>query len=1274
MKIKILKEALLLPENQNCEFESQCKEHIIGEIVCGFLNTTGGYLVCGVKVVNDEATLLGVDNRDFVAVNSVQQALQEGLSPKTLVSIQDQKIEGKTLLVIKVPAGRDLPYAFRNVIYLREGQSTYRADVGAIREMVLREQVEPERWERRYSSADLELDIDKDEIRKAVKDIQRLRRAEFKDAENPYAILEYLAVAKYGRLTNGGDVLFGMNPAIRSPQIRVRAACFPTDKASSTFQDMKSFEGPLVPILNETRNFIIRNTPTIAIFSKNKLQRRDESIYPPDAIREGLINAFAHRDYADFSGGISVHIYPRRLEIWNSGSLPPGITPELLIKGHKSVLVNPDISHVLYLRGFMEKLGRGSVLIMEGCKKLGLPQPEWTSGEKTGVTLTFFAPEITIQMPSPPQDFTDRDEELRELQAKFAGSTNIIGLRGIGGVGKTALALKLAESLRDSYPDGQVMVDMRGTSGNPTTPTEAMASVIHAYHPAEKIPEKETDVKIMYLRVLEDKHALLLLDNALDDKQVLKLFPPKNCGLLVTSRKIIKLPGLYRMDLDVLKEAEAKELLQKVWSSTSASSERYVADPTWSDIARLCGFLPLALRAAASYLANSEDISPTKYAEELKDERTRLELIGNEGVELNVDASFNLSFQRLPLETQQIFLNASIFPADFDAKAEEQVCQDEGHKGLSELLRWSLVDYKPLGPDHGRYKVHDLARLFASARQSDESKAIVRERHAEYYRELLSAANNLYLKGRSYIKAGLSLFDREKANIMAGQAWASENSETNSSAAILCMSYPDAGFYVLDLRLHPREKIDWLETALAAVRQIRDRSMEGKYLGNLGRAHSDLGETRKAIRYYEQALTIDRDIEDRRGEGADLGNLGRAYSDLDEPRKAIEYNEQALTIDRDIEDRRGEGADLGNLGRAYSDLGEPRKAIEYNEQALALARQIGDRRGEGADLGNLGRAYSDLGETRKAIKYYKQALKISREIGDLWSEGNRLGNLGRAHSDLGETRKAIEYHEQALKISREIGDRRGEGNRLANLGRAYSDLGEMRKAIKYNEQALRISHEIGDRRGEGKRLHNLGRAYSDLGETRKAIKYNEQALALARQIEDRRSEVADLGNLGIAYRNLGDAKMAIDYHEQAIAIARDIEDKQNEGEELCNLGKAYLDLNETNKAIEYCTESLDIVHKIEYRKIEGDSFCTLGNAYSNLGQMDKAIDLYDQALKIFKKMEYRRGVGEAQFKKSQALYKLGRRKEAAYLANQALQILQQVESPQAEKVLEMLAK
>lgn len=392
MKPQEIKILLSLGEGQRVEFKSHCRNvAFIGQSVCGFLNTTGGYVVCG---VGDRGKVIGT-NASAAAIAAFEKELHNGLSPKALVSVLVQELEGKSLLVIEVPAGKDVPYAFRDVIYMRSGDFTRKADVETIRDLVMRRELEPERWERRFSLADMESDVDIAEIRSAMSDAKKVRRAFFRDQGDPGKVLEDFSMAKYGRLTNGGDVIFARNPAERLPQARVRAAFYPSSKANDTFRDMKSFEGPLVQVLEQTCDFIVRNTATLATFSAKRLKREDRPLYPEEAVREGLVNAFAHRDYTSPSGGITVGIYPNRLEIWNSGSLPEGITPEKLVAGHLSILRNPDIAHVLYLRGFMEKLGRGSVLILEKCKEYDLPKPVWTSDVKTGVTLTFLSPHVT---------------------------------------------------------------------------------------------------------------------------------------------------------------------------------------------------------------------------------------------------------------------------------------------------------------------------------------------------------------------------------------------------------------------------------------------------------------------------------------------------------------------------------------------------------------------------------------------------------------------------------------------------------------------------------------------------------------------------------------------------------------------------------------------------------------------------------------------------------------------------------------------------------------
>jgi ATP-dependent DNA helicase RecG len=388
---------LALGEGQAMEFKTSANAQTVGRHVCAFLNSGGGYLVLGVGA-NGEP--VGVkDQANHEALYRLEQKVAQGLSPKALVSFEAQEVAGKTVWVVEVPAGKDLPYSFMDEAFIREGNATRRASVPTLSDMIMRRQIEPERWERRLSDADLDEDLDEGEIKRATQRGVRSHRSEVwaDEATGPAQALERLGLLKYGRLSNAGDVLFARNPAHRYPQVRVRCAAFATDKTDDTYRDFKSFEGPLVSVLDEVFAFIRRNTPSRSRFGVDPLVREDRGAYPDEALREGLVNAFAHRDYADFRGGIRVQVFPQRVEIWNSGSLPEGVTPAGLKAGQISILRNPDIAHALYLQGLMEKMGRGGMLISRAFESKGLPAPEWQNID-SGVTLTLRTTEVTTEV------------------------------------------------------------------------------------------------------------------------------------------------------------------------------------------------------------------------------------------------------------------------------------------------------------------------------------------------------------------------------------------------------------------------------------------------------------------------------------------------------------------------------------------------------------------------------------------------------------------------------------------------------------------------------------------------------------------------------------------------------------------------------------------------------------------------------------------------------------------------------------------------------------
>jgi len=474
------------------------------------------------------------------------------------------------------------------------------------------------------------------------------------------------------------------------------------------------------------------------------------------------------------------------------------------------------------------------------------------------------------QLPSPPGDFTGRAAELAELMVELEQRrASIAVLHGMAGIGKTTLALKLAEQLTPRYPYAQLYIDLKGVSPQPLSPAEVMTRVIHAYHPTAQLPENEVELSGLYQSALHSHPAFLLLDNAANEAQVTPLIPPVSCFLLVTSRRHITLPGQYSRHLDLLLPEDARKLLLAIASRIGEHADA---------LACLCGYLPLALRVAASTLAKRIGLSLGDYLRRLTDTQQRLQMTG-------VDAPLTLSFELLDPEQQQPWCLLATFPDTFDSQAAAAMWQlepDPGQDLLDILVEYSLVE---CNAKTARYYLHDLVRLFADARLGELERATGRKRHAIHYMEILTAAENLYRQGDESITQGLALFDLEWENVQAGQTWAAVCAAKDDTALVMCALYPGQAPLLLGIRQYPRQRLSWLKHALTAVQLWRSRlshhlflntqvdtKIIGTVLGNLGSAYIALGEPRQAIEACEQGLAILRELGDRHGEGCMLGN------------------------------------------------------------------------------------------------------------------------------------------------------------------------------------------------------------------------------------------------------------------------------------------------------------------------------------------------------------------------------------------------------------------
>ena len=635
-------------------------------------------------------------------------------------------------------------------------------------------------------------------------------------------------------------------------------------------------------------------------------------------------------------------------------------------------------------------------------------------------------PSARFNLPADLYDFTGRHAQIDRVRDRLH-QQGTVAINGMGGIGKTALAVHVAHQLiaEGRFRDAQLYIDLKGTDTPPVDPVDALESLLNAIlDPNPNRPRDTATLAAFWRQAIDGKDAILILDNAADAVQVRPLLPGcLTCAVLVTSRRRFNLPGARRLDLRPMQPAEARSLLQEL--------APHLDDDGADKIAGLCGRLPQALRVAGNYLGLNDDVTPESYAEMLADERTRLaKLHDPDDPDLDVYATIALSVAQLdddPLDAglRRAWALLSLFPAPFDLPAAAALWDepDEGQvrKRLQALRNRSLVTYDA---DSARYHQHDLVRLAAAGELetlTEQEAEAARLGLAHHYVGVAREANSLYTQGGEGVLQALALFDLEWPHIRAGQAWAAAH-VGDDEAACLCSDFPNAARYYLALRLHHRDWIVWLEAAARAARRLDDRKAEGVHLGNLGLAYQNLGETHRAVEYITAGLDIAREIGDRSGEGNSLGNLGVAYHRLGETQTAIKHYTAALDIAQEIGDRRGEGTRLGNLGSAYNGLGETHKAIDCHQQALAISQEIGDRRREGLNLGNLGDAHLTLGEAERAIEYCSQALEIVHEIGDRRLEAFQRASLGEAYAALGRPTLARDYWTQALAIFEAIGD------------------------------------------------------------------------------------------------------------------------------------------------------------------------------------------------------------------------------------------------------------
>jgi len=381
----------LLQENESETVEFKAGRAGIAAVaraVCGMVNQRGGIVLWG---VDDPRKPTGFERAEERA-QELNGFLMQRMSPRPLLSVSVNEVAGRRLIAVEVPMGMDKPYSLDRAIWVRIGTSTLRASADQGSRIVDDSATRLKRWERETMPGFFVEECDRAELALARQEIGAKGRFGIDVPNDDLELLTRLYLARNGQLSNGAAVLFARQPRVWAPNLALRVVSYANDRTGPVSNDL-TFEGPAIRILKEAIEAIQRRTGFSTEFNRGNLRRNDQPAYALYALREGLVNALAHRSYERAGAGVEVEIYPGYLVIRNPGRLPEGWTEKDLVRKHESRPANPDIARVFYLRELMDQLGLGAHRIVEECRKLGAKAPVWEASHGVVALTVYAAPE-----------------------------------------------------------------------------------------------------------------------------------------------------------------------------------------------------------------------------------------------------------------------------------------------------------------------------------------------------------------------------------------------------------------------------------------------------------------------------------------------------------------------------------------------------------------------------------------------------------------------------------------------------------------------------------------------------------------------------------------------------------------------------------------------------------------------------------------------------------------------------------------------------------------
>ncbi len=742
--------------------------------------------------------------------------------------------------------------------------------------------------------------------------------------------------------------------------------------------------------------------------------------------------------------------------------------------------------------------------------------------------------------------FIGRNAEI-EIVKEHIRKSRILTLTGMGGVGKTRLAMQAVADLIDENENGVWIVDLALISD----PQQVSLRIMQTLGIKDELRLAAEDT---LLKHLEGKQLIIILDNC--EHLIAKvaviaesiLMRCSKIRIVATSREELKCSGELLHAVEPLSTPNPgngyvpEELVQFeavrlfIERALTVDSNFRVTGSNANALAGICHKLdgiPLAIELAASRVKN---MTVEKIYERLED-RFRLLNSGKRTAlprQQTLKALIDWSHDLLEKQEQILWRRMSVFVSGSTLESIEEICADEDISAdniiemLTSLVEKSIVTFDS---NTGHYKMLESIKYYGlnQLTESDEMEMLF-DRHQKYFLSfLVSERDNL----RSVTKVeSLNFIEKNHSNIIQAIEWSVRCDRILDELAIVSLMteyWHIRGYY--------SEARELLESVISRSYKIRNKD-RANVLRRYGYMLSLMGQHDKAQSILEESLELFRESGDDRSTAACLNNLGLAAHSRGLSDVAIDYYSQSLKLREVFEDKKGICASLNGLGIVTFERGEYEIARDYFERSLRIAREIDDREGMGINLNNLGNIYIRLRDYENARKCLEESLSIMREFGNKWGISISLLNLGSVASNTNDLVKAKQFFAESLIMKQNTADMKGivyATNGLARVALKEGDTDLSSKLFIENLNRLRDHYDT----------ITVADCIIGVAETFIREKKYNKALLITSVIEDRLTEES--------------ITLEIDLQEQLKAMKRSFEENMT--------AEQILDMKEKSKSL-----------------------------------------------------------------------------------------------------------